>query len=697
MKLDLPKVQSRKPKDDDASFPLKHYSYSTFVKFCTNPILFKINYLNGDRFDTAMNASAILGQAFHKAMEVYYGGTDDVAITNEQEAIEYGMKAGMEFIELYNENYINYQSTIPNKQKIFDKFTFAFNSYVQEMPYGKNELISVEELLEEHVDIEWRGKRLALPIKLKGYSDKIIREDGKLKIVDYKTAYAFSNPEKIDGGKILQAVFYYLLVFAKYGEAPYSMIFEEVKHTKNSDGRKQVQQYEVVFEENQQFFDFFFRLYDDVTRAIQGEMVYVPNIQAMFENELAMVSYIHRLDVNEELAEQMKKQKVDNITDLLKAKLQNAANMEKLMKTVEKQFVSAKNLNYSTMKNEEKIKVKMMEYGMMLEFDSKIEGNTVDLYRYTPAIGLKMSRIESFVADVEQVLGVADIRVLAPIPDTTMVGFEVPRANRTFPTLKKIPTGTNVAIGVDVMGKEFHFDMKQAPHVLIAGATGSGKSVCMSSLITQLGKAPKKDVELHLFDPKIVELAPHQDDKNVVEYASDTMDIYHGLKNLVNEMNDRYKTLSKAKVRSIEQYDGNMPYKFVFIDEFGDLILQNHVDVKHIDTGEVYLSGPRKGQAKTEKDETHISKEIEKMILVLAQKSRAAGIHLVIATQRPSVDIVTGSIKANFPTKIAFRTAKATDSKVILDEAGAEKLKGKGDCIFSSQDGDVRLQAFNLE
>ncbi len=646
-----------------------------------------------------MNASAILGQAFHKAMEVYYGGVDEIVVTNESEAIEQGLKAGMEFIELYNENYINYQTTIPNKQKLFDKFSFAFNAYVSEMPYdSKNiEMISVEELLEEYIDIEWRGQRLALPIKLKGYSDKIIREDGKLKVVDYKTAYAFSNPDKIDGGKILQAVFYYLLVFAKYGEAPYSMIYEEVKHTKNSKGGNQVQQYEIIFEENHQFFDFFFRLYDDVTRGIGGEMVYVPNIQAMFDNELAMVSYIHRLDVSEELAEQMKEQKVENITDLLKAKLQNAANMEKLMKTVEKQFVSAKNLNYSKMKNEEKIKVKMMEYGMMLDFDSKIEGNTVDLYRYTPAIGLKMSRIASYVADVEQVLGVSGIRVLAPIPDTSMVGFEVPRSERTFPTLKKIPEGTNVAIGVDVMGETFHFDMTQAPHILIAGATGSGKSVCMSSLIKQLNKAPKKDIELHLFDPKIVELAPHQDDKNVVEYASDIIYIHAGLKSLIKEMNDRYKVLSEAKVRSIEEYDGNMPYKFVFIDEYGDLIMQNYIHEIETETNEVYSSGPRKGETKIDVERIDMSKDIEKYILMLAQKARAAGIHLIIATQRPSVDIVTGSIKANFPTKIAFRTAKVTDSKVIIDEGGAEKLTGKGDCIFSSQDGDVRLQAFNLE
>jgi len=137
-------------------------------------------------------------------------------------------------------------------------------------------------------------------------------------------------------------------------------------------------------------------------------------------------------------------------------------------------------------------------------------------------------------------------------------------------------------------------------------------------------------------------------------------------------MNIRYESMSKAGARNIEEYKDDMRYKFVVIDEFGDLI----------------LSGLKDGK-------TSISKEIEKTIVVLAQKARAAGIHIIIATQRPSTDIITGLIKANFPTKVAFRTAKAIDSQVLLDENGAEKLLGKGDMIFSSDSGQIRLQGFN--
>lgn len=688
----MPKVRKVKESSAPGDFPVRHYSHSSMIRFSTNPILFKIQDVNGDRFDTSMGISGVIGQAFHRAMEAYYGGNDDMPVSDEAEAIEAGLKVGTSFLEMYNDGFIEWSSTVPNKQKALEMFAYGFNSYVKAKPWEKEDLVSVEEMLEEVVDVEWRGQLLTLPVKLKGYTDKIIRQDGKLKIKDYKTTRAFSDPEKIDGAKILQAVQYYLLAYARYGEEPYSMTFEEVKLTANRDGSPQVREYEMVYEENELYFDFYFRFYDDMTRALNGEMVYVPNINAFYDNEVALISYIHRLDVSEEQAKLMKKHKVTNITDLLKKQIQSAGNMRKLLKTVEEKFVSAKNLNYEKMENQEKIQTKLLEYGMMLQFDSKIEGATVDLYRYTPSIGLKMSRIKAFTEDIEQVLGVSGIRVLAPIPNTSLVGFEVPRKQRTFPALPA-GKGFDIAIGQDVMGEPYRFDIRQAPHLLVAGASGSGKSVFLTSIIEQLDRLAKKDVEIHLFDPKMVELAVYQESKNVVEYETDILKIHQSLANLVAEMNRRYKKLASQKARNLEEA-GGMPYKVVVIDEFGDLTMQNYVHEETIDTGEVYTKGSKQGEAKIVVEKTEVSKEIARYILLLAQKARAAGIHLVIATQRPSTDVITGTIKANFPTKVAFRTAKAVDSVVLLDEPGAEKLMGKGDMIFASDEGQVRLQGY---
>ena len=636
------------------SFPLKYYSYSSFVRFSSNPILFKINYINGDSFDTAMNISGVIGKAFHTAMESYYGGGDE-APTDEQDAIKIGLKVGMEYLEKYNDGFINFTTIVPTKQKAQEIFAFAFNSYVKERPYNNGEeIISVEEKLEEMIDVEWRGKEVSLPVKLLGYADKIIRKDGKLKIIDYKTTRSFSADDKIDGSKMIQAVQYYLLAYAKYGEEPYSMVFEEVKTTKNKNGGKQVRDYEIVYAENELFFDFYFRFFEDMTNALNGEMVWVPNLNALYDNEVAILAYIHRLDVTEDMAKQLKSEKVKTVGELLKKKIQNATSMKQFMKLAEEKFTSAKSLNYEIMDNQEKIKMKLMEFGMVLDFDSKIEGLAVDLYKYTPSIGLKMAKLKTYASDVEQVLGTSGIRVLAPIQDSTQVGFEVPRKDRRFPDTKAEVDGLVVTVGVDIYGNAMQYDIKDAPHILVAGSSGSGKSVFLNSLIEQLTRN-EGSVELHLFDPKMIEFMQWESASNVVEYQTDPEHIQASLTILVREMNARYDTMKAKKTTDCDKL---FKRKVVFIDEFGDIT----------------------------------NKEVQESILKLAQKARAAGIHLIIATQRPSVDVITGTIKTNFPVKVAFRMAKAIDSQILMDEAGAERLLGKGDMLFIADSKVTRLQ-----
>ncbi len=646
-------ISKQKKKKDIGDFPLDHYSYSTFVRFSTNPILFKINYINGDQIESTRNVSGVIGNAFHAAMETYYSHTKE---TRAKQALQ----DGMNFLGEYNDGFIEFSTSVKNKQKAQEIYSFAFNEYLKAKENENVEIISCEEMIEEDVSVKWRGRSISLPVKLKGYIDKIVKDKkGRLKIVDYKTTRAFSDPDKIDGSKILQAIQYYFLVYAKYGEAPYSMIFEELKTTKNRDGSPQLKKYEIVYEKNDLFFDFYFRFYDDVTRAINGEAVFVPNIYTFFDNEVSIISYIHRLDEKDEMAKAMKKAQVNNITELLKKKIHNAGNMRKFMKTAEKKFISAKNLNYNNMKNNEKITTKLMEYGMMLQYEGKIIGSAITMYKFTPSIGLKMSKLLSYTKDVEQVLGVSGIRVLAPIPNTTMVGFEVPNENRTFIDSVPSPREFELAIGRDIYGKDYFFDFRDAPHILVAGASGSGKSVFLNSIISQLTQI--SNVELHLFDPKRVELIQFK--QKAKSYQSNAENIALELMTLVDEMEKRYVYMEKNGLRKMK---GKMPYKIIIIDEFGDLTIGSN-----------------------------FSKEILQNITLLAQKARACGMHIIIATQRPSVDVITGTIKNNFPTKVAFKMAKAIDSQVVLGENGAEKLLGKGDMIFSSDTENIRLQCYN--
>lgn len=687
---------------------MEHYSASSMRSFSVNPILFRIKYLNREVIDSTHSPVLMLGSAFHNAMEVYYGGSDEVIVTNEQDAIKKGLETGLTFIEQYPDGMIGWNATYQGKQQVMDKFTLAFNSYVQEIPYKKDCILSLEEELNEKVRVEWRGEVIDLPVALKGYTDKIIEEDENLIIVDYKTCSSFSDPDKIDAYKIIQAVIYYFLVYAKYGREPYSMRYQEVKVSKNRDGSPQVKEYEIVYADNVLFFDFFLRYYDDMTRAINGEMVWIPNIAAMYDNEIAVIAYINRLDVPEDVAAQMKKNKVTNITDLLKTKIANASSMKKLLKTVESQFITAKTMNYDDMTIEQRVESKMAEHGMLLKHVDTVQGTTVDLYRFTPSIGIKMSRIASYGADIEQVVGVSGVRILAPIPNSTYIGFEVPRTERVFHGGAPKASGIVVPIGIDISGDTQYIDIESAPHILIAATTGGGKSYMLRAILNSI----QGNADLWLADPKGVELH----DITSEEYAEEPEQIRDMLEKLAEVMDERYKDL---KARGLRKWDGK-PIVCV-IDEFGDFILQKPkgeeendyythswtvarlmetCDMRGIKT---YRGNDKQGliDALIEWDEKNLGRYAsmsgEKLVIKLAQKARAAGIHLIIATQSPRAEILTGAIKANFPTKIALRTSTEVESRIILDQTGAEKLLGKGDALIQRSDSAdlTRIQGFS--
>lgn len=714
----------KREKNKSNNFPVDHYSYSSFTKFSTNPFMFKVNYMNGDRIETTSSAASVLGSACHKAMQAYLGGNPEFPTpADEGEAIKLGHSVGLEYLKNYSDGFIDWSATIPNRAKLDERFAFAYFGYIKESNYKKEikETLIVEKMLKHQVQVD--GK--ILPVPLKGYPDLVFRDhEGRVCIDDHKFTSKYSDEDKIDGEKLIQAVILAFLVAAELGEFPYKIRFREFKTVPNQNKSPQTRPFEIVYQDTPLAFEFFYRFYHDITDALLGKQVFVPNIKTLYDNEVSILAYIHRLDVDEERARVFKELKVDNITDFLKLKIQKDGSMKKYMDTVVQKFVSATTLNYKTMTIPEKIKMKLAEHGLGVEFVDKIEGATVSLYRFDPSIGLKMSKIEAYAKDIEQVVEVSGIRIIAPMPNSGFIGFEIPNHERKFPVLPEANTGFRLAIGQTIMGDIKYFDVREAPHVLVAGATGAGKSVLLSSLIVQLNRLPKKQVDIHLYDPKIVELVVHKDDKNVVEYKSDPVAIQKSLSGMVKLMNDRYKLLAKAKVRNIEDNNataGNpfMAYKFLVIDEFGDLVLQTkegffewefcaaHKKLDEKNDGELtYLLTTKKSLRKheTELIETvfncekgckkHTYAPMSEIILQIAQKGRACGIHLIIATQRPSVDIITGSIKANFPTKMALRTSKTIDSQIIIDDEGAEKLLGKGDMLFSSVDGVERLQGY---
>ncbi|UOQ47109.1 DNA translocase FtsK [Gracilibacillus caseinilyticus] len=300
------------------------------------------------------------------------------------------------------------------------------------------------------------------------------------------------------------------------------------------------------------------------------------------------------------------------------------------------------------------------------------QGPSVTRFEIQPEPGVKVSKIKNLTDDIKLNLAAKDIRMEAPIPGKNTIGIEVPNEQSEPVFLQKMlesdafqhqSSPLTVALGADIEGQSVVTDLKKMPHGLIAGATGSGKSVCINTiLISLLYKANHHEVKFLLIDPKMVELTPYNDIPHLVSpVITDVKAATAALKWAVAEMEDRYEKFVAEGARDINRFNEKMkqqnrpedhlPYMVIVIDELADLMMTSPQDV-------------------------------EDAICRIAQKARACGIHLLIATQRPSVDVITGLIKANIPTRIAFSVSSQVDSRTILDNSGAEKLLGKGDMLF---------------
>ncbi|NLR10546.1 MULTISPECIES: DNA translocase FtsK [Lactobacillaceae] len=316
-------------------------------------------------------------------------------------------------------------------------------------------------------------------------------------------------------------------------------------------------------------------------------------------------------------------------------------------------------------------------------------GPTVTQFQISLALGVKVNKITNLNDDLKLALAAKDIRIEAPIPGKTTVGIEIPNVKSRPVMLSEILNSSafknsesplTVALGVDLFGQPQVTDLRKMPHGLIAGATGSGKSVFINSLLLSiLYKATPAQVKLLLIDPKAVEMAPYDGLPHLLSpVISDPKAAAAALKWVVTEMDQRYEKLAAAGVRNIEQFndraDANdepslkMPYIVIIIDELADLMMM-------------------------------AASEVQDYIVRITQKARAAGIHLLVATQRPSVDIVTGTIKNNIPTRIAFMVSSQIDSRTILDTAGAESLLGRGDMLYLGNGASqpMRLQGAFVE
>lgn len=664
-------------------------------KFCTNPTMFKILYINNERIDTTRSSTSVLGNAVHAGLKAFLGGDENYPIMHadtDQERLKYALDATMACLAEIPDGFIDWKSSVPTRARLEELALRSVPAYVREWDRSSHKTtLIVEKKLESTVRVQHGKKEIELPVPMICYPDHVYEDqEGRVCIDDHKTTFRYSDPDAIDGAKLIQAAMEFFLVAMETGKTPYKITFREFKVSENADKSAQTREFVMYYHEMQIIFDLFFRLYDDITRALLGEMVYVPNIMAMFDRDVALMAYIFHLDDASTLQKEMKRSKAADVAALMQKKMSRTKNLKRFMEAKASLFTSSVSLNYSTMSEQEKIKYKFFEHGIPLDFADKIEGLSVDLYRFRPTMGVKMTTLEKYSKDVAQVLAASNVRILAPIPETDMIGFEVPKKKRAFIDLKDaVGTTLDMPIGVDVYGKAVSLDVRKWPHILVAGTTGSGKSSFINASLTYLTRLPLNEISFVLIDPKMVELSAFQDDKHTEEYREDPIEILHTLESNVAEMNARYAIFKTHKVKSLDEYrmkiGTNLPYKLIVIDEFADLILGGHT------LDQLEEDGKKKKVTKVD-----VSAGIKKCMIVLAAKARAAGIHLMIATQRPSAKVVDGLIKANFPTRIAFQTTSRLESEIILDRAGAELLLGQGDMLLSNGSKVTRLQGYRV-
>ena len=344
------------------------------------------------------------------------------------------------------------------------------------------------------------------------------------------------------------------------------------------------------------------------------------------------------------------------------------------------------------------LETKLADFGIKAEVKSVLPGPVVTRFEIQPAAGVKVSRISNLVKDLARSLAVISVRVVEVIPGKSFVGIEIPNENRAMVMLGEVLTSAvyteansrlTLALGHDIAGEPIVADLAKMPHLLVAGTTGSGKSVGVNAmLLSLLYKATPEEVRLILIDPKMLELSVYEGIPHLLTpVITDMKDAANGLRWCVGEMERRYKLMAAMGVRNLDGFNKKirdasaagetitdpvwqpdplsiidvddqippdletLPHIVVVIDEFADMIMI-------------------------------VGKKVEQLIARIAQKARAAGIHLVLATQRPSVDVITGLIKANVPTRIAFQVSSRIDSRTILDQGGAEQLLGHGDMLY---------------
>ena len=557
------------------------------------------------------------------------------------QSFEIAIQSGLQEIENVADYEIDYGKT-GSREKIIDQYQKLSTIVINELP-TYDDILAIEDRVECELLI--RNKK----IPMKGYID-VVRDLGDaLEIIDWKSVTSYSDEDTENWAYLIQSWIYVQLIEFKYKKPVSRIVFKEVKKTINRDGMPQIKDYVLdrhgVEEAN-----------DVIGRVVKAVSDYVDNPDATyFPNPRDMMNGAQSMHIVAQM---------EGIT------VRTVHTTERREKFAPVNTVVADDIAQEGGSETERIMAKLNEFGVGGRIDETIKSNTVDTYILKPNRGVRMSKLAGLGDDLSLALGSEAVRVIAPIYGTQTVGIEVPH-EQSFPTFDGKGSSHQIPIGVDTMNNVIYDDIAKMPHMLIGGQTGSGKSVFIRNIIQSLNNC-----EVDIIDMKGLDF----DDlgKNIISEVGESLEL---IRHLVELMDNRYKNKR-----------ANAKRRVLIIDEYADLIMQTGKEIR------TRIDGYKKdGEPKIKQYTYDTRNELESNLARILQKGRAANINVIIATQRPSADIVAPIIKANCPVKACLRVATAKNSEIILDESGGERLLGKGDMLYlgSGMIKPVRVQCFS--
>jgi len=683
-------------------FLIDHWSVSSVSEFIRNEKSFERKYIFKD-YDREKSVSSIIGDVYHHAvMEFfrYYQGT------KERMGYDVLLRIAHAKLERFGADEYKPQKKLTIEQlqiKALECVNFALQSFITEFDsYEKEigEVLWVEQRFNEFVTVN--GVDVPLPLK---FSPDVvfITKDGELAVFDHKAKYGYTEEKNVIVNYSNQSIGYVLGlnvaihrfpdIIAKYPKAAEGVkkfFYYENKFTQNKDHSRQIRQIPMDIEKYGQLFEQI--LFEGIFRvmdAVQNpDYVYLMNPNDHYESgdkvvEFWIKTHVEGLEGFPNLTDGQKKILKQRRSSIRRSALTSIPKGIVKAFTDPKEFVSLNPEEMESLTTPEKIEHRLRTFNYPVKVEHTVEGYSCDTYLLQIAAGLKTSQIYGYRMDIANVIGVKDVRIapsLVEYKGGAYIAVEVNRKTTTplMLTNEDVPAGNTFPIGKDNFGHsiQWSLDNPSTPHMMISGASGSGKSVSIKTIIEI---ALKKGIKVAILDPKY-EFSSYT--AKGCQVLNELADIEEFMEYTVLEMDEIFKTHGAQ---------GNSKNKrLIIFDEAADCFARQAK--KRVR----YEEGPLGGEKKII---DHEFKTLEENTLILAQKARSAGIHLVLAAQRFSVKVLTGDAKANFSTRLCLTVASGVDSKVMLDREGAEKLNGKGDALLTSPEHSepVRIQCFTTQ